>query len=154
MCYGELRCRWMRMNAHPYEYVYLTVGEAPAFLVGWLHLCQKLAAVSAVARATSSNFDAILNYRIFNMTREHIGTIALSSCASYPDLVAPFLLLMACTLISVGYRPPRLARSVSNSLIVLLLLFTTVVGLFHLNFSYWGDKDHFFQNGAAGVSLL
>lgn len=141
------------MNAHPYEYIYLTVGEAPAFLVGWLLICQKLTAVSAIARATSSNFDALLNYRIFNMTRVHIGTIASDPYSTYPDLVAPFILIMVCTVITVGFKPHKLVHLISNGAILLLFLFTTVVGLFHVNFSHWSNTEHFFQNGAAGVSI-
>ena len=139
------------MNAHPYEYVYLTVGEAPAFLVGWLLICQKLTAVSAVARATSSNFDALLNYKIFNMTRVHIGKIASEPCSTYPDLVAPFILILVCTVITVGFRPHKLVRLISNGAILLLMLFTTIVGLFHIDFSLWSNTSVFFQNGAAGV---
>ena len=151
MCYGELRCRWLRMNAHSYEYIYLTIGEAPAFLVGWLLICQKLTAISAIARAISSNFDALLNYRIFNMTRIHIGAITSEPCSTYPDLVAPFILILLCTVITVGFRPHRLVRLISNCAILLLLLFTTVVGLFHIDFSHWSNTDDFFQNGVAGV---
>ncbi len=142
------------MNAHPYEYLYLTVGEAPAFFVGWLLVCQKLAAIAAIARATSSNFDAVLNYRIFNTTRESIGTFTLGNRATYPDLVAPFLLMIVCTVVTVGYRPQKLVRLISNCVMLLLLLFSTVVGLFHIDFSHWSNKDTFFLNGSAGVTLF
>ena len=149
-CYAELRCRWPRMNADAYEYIYLTVGEAPGFAAGWLLLLQKLTLASAVARSTSSNFDAILNYRIFNMTRTHIGAIS-SSTGTYPDLVAPFILIMICTLITVGYRPPKLCVLVCNAGVILIAIFTLIVALFHFQFSYWSN-NLFFQNGAHGVS--
>ena len=153
MCYGELRCRWLRMNAHPYEYIYLTVGEGPAFFVGWLLICQKLTALSAIARATSSNFDALLNYWIFNMTRAHIGAITSNPCSTYPDLVAPLILILVCTFTAVGFRQHKIVLLVSNGALLLLLLFTAVVGLFHVNFSYWNNKDYFFQNGVVGVGF-
>ena len=151
LCFAELRSRVPRVKSTVYEYVFCILGEAAAFLTGWLLLLQQAACTSAVARAISQNFDGLLGNRILNVTVTNIGMI--DGLGSSLDFVAFFIVLMTMTVTSVGVKGPSdILALITNASTAVFMLFLSVISLFHVDFSNWDSKRKFFPQGVAGVS--
>lgn len=56
-----------------YTYVYVLLGEMPAFLAGWSILLEYVLSISTVARGWSSSLNALTGGAIGNWTTEHVG---------------------------------------------------------------------------------
>ena len=153
ICYGELRARWPRVNGSPYEYVYLSIGEGVAFVVGWLCLLQDMAMVAAASRASSHNLDLLLNQRLHNLTLEYIGCVdTLNSC---PDFVGGVLVVVVGVIVALGLRGrQKLVTFVTSCLVLLVVVFSLIVGLFHLKFELWRNPVNFFPTSYPGVSVF
>ncbi|KAK2163630.1 hypothetical protein LSH36_76g04001 [Paralvinella palmiformis] len=150
LSYSELRARVHRVQSSAYEYTYRVIGEATAFLIGWLLILHHVACTSTIARAISQNLDYLLENRISNLTVAHLGS--LSGIGSYLDFVAFFigLLIMIASVLDLGLRGVRI-QLVSVGASLTTILFLLIVCLYHLNFHRWQDVNSFFPHGIGGV---
>lgn len=150
LCFAELRSRVPRVKASAYEYVFCILGEAAAFLTGWLIILQQLVCTSATARALSQNFDALLGNRLLNLTITNIGRVEILD--SQLDFVAFFIVLVTMIVNSVGIKNPSdLLTIITNSTTVIVLSFLLVLSVFHLDFNNWQTEEDFFPHGTQGV---
>ena len=163
--------QWRLLQAGgPYEYVYRTGSEALAFLVGWSLVLHHAAFSALGSRAVGETFDALLDGRLSNFTAARLagggggGQVRVDLVALVSALVA--MLLVAAT----GCRL-RLASTASSSsttgggrrfwivagvnfVVVSGVLFSFVVGLYHLHFDNWSTPERFFPSGFKGVIVL
>ena len=149
LCYTELRSRCRSEHGCSYTYMYRTCGEGIAAFVGWSTLLRHTVATAAVARSISHNLDIVLNRHITNLTAEHIGQLPLFG--SYPDFLAPVFVLCVTSLFAIGIQSRKLIVNLLNAAVMVLVLFSLVVGTFQLDFSRWSDAQKFFPIGAFGV---
>ncbi len=63
LCYAELGARAPRAGS-AYTFVFMSLGEFPAFLIGWQLIMEHLIGAAAVARTWSAYLDSFLGHRI------------------------------------------------------------------------------------------
>ena len=61
-----------------YTYVYVLLGELPAFLAGWSVLLEYILSIATVSRGWSSSLNALTHGAITNWTSEKIGRYDIS----------------------------------------------------------------------------
>lgn len=151
-CYAEYRARWPRVAGSPYEYTYLSIGEGVAFLLGVIHFLQVVTMAATGGRAASQSLDLMLNNRILNKTRQHLG--AIDAFHSTPDLIGGAFVLIVTVAVATGVQrhQQKVVTFFANSISILLILFCAIVGLFHMRFDLWHSPKDFFPRGYAGVS--
>ena len=133
--------------------MYCIVGEAVAFLTGWLTLLHHITAASAMARGISQNFDALTEFCMLNFTLTFVGNIDVIN--SHVDFLGFFVVFAVMTVVALGVKMPGTRVSLIIQIIVsLLFLFIVVFGAFKSNFFLWSSATTFFHKGAAGVSTL
>ena len=59
-CYAEFACRVPKAGS-AYVYIYLTLGELAAFVIGWNLILEHSLAVAAISRAAIGYIDALTN---------------------------------------------------------------------------------------------
>lgn len=133
--YAEFASR-IPTNGGAYSYIYTTLGELPAWLVGWYIIMEFLTAVSSVASGWGSYLKGLLaNYGII-LPKALSGTFAPSQ-GHYIDLM-PVLVLVAVT--GLVLLNSKFALRFNGFLVLLkfsaLALFIGL-GLFHLNPDNW-----------------
>ncbi|VDL60916.1 unnamed protein product [Hymenolepis diminuta] len=72
--YAELSCRFPKAGS-TYTYVYVLLGELPAFLAGWSILLEYILSIATVARGWSSSLNALTRGAITNWTDLTVGSL-------------------------------------------------------------------------------
>ncbi|KAM3175542.1 hypothetical protein ACTXT7_008282 [Hymenolepis weldensis] len=72
--YAELSCRFPKAGS-TYTYVYVLLGELPAFLAGWSILLEYILSIATVARGWSSSLNALTRGVITNWTELTVGSL-------------------------------------------------------------------------------
>ncbi|MGT2930433.1 amino acid permease [Streptococcus dentasini] len=125
-------------NGGAYSYVYATLGEFPAWMVGWMIIMEFLTAISSVASGWGSYLKGLLASYKIELPRALNGTFDPSQ-GHYIDLL-PILVMIAVTALVLMNSKTALRF---NSVLVILkfsaLALFIVVGLFHLNAENWGN---------------
>ena len=145
----ELRSRCRSLQGCAYTYMYHACGEGMATFVGWSTLLRHLAITAALARCFSQNLDLSLDHQIHNFMSKHVGSLPLIGCT--PDFIAPVVVLAMASLFCVGVMCKKFWMNLMNCVVMLLLIFSLVVGLFQVDFTHWSSTEIFFSNGAFGV---
>ena len=121
-----------------YTYVYLTLGEIPAWLIGWTLLLEYLVASSVVAIGWSNYFNNFLNN--FGI---HIP-IFLSAAPGVQDVPGAVMNLPAASIIIlltilgiIGIRSTTFFNKVVVFINVSCILFFILFGLSHINPENW-----------------
>ncbi|WNZ88417.1 amino acid permease [Streptococcus iniae] len=135
--YAEFASR-IPANGGAYSYVYATLGEFPAWIVGWYIIMEFLTAISSVAVGWGSYLKGLLANYGLTIPSALNGTFN-PKAGTYIDIL-PVLVMIAVT--SIVLMNSRKALRF-NSLLVLLkfsaLALFIIVGLFHINPSNWNN---------------
>ena len=102
LCYAEMGARVPRSGS-AYVYIYVTIGEFIAYIIGWTVLLEYVICTSAAASAMSKYVDNLANFTISNALLEAVP-INIDGLAPYPDFLAfGFTLVLTRTLINLIY---------------------------------------------------
>ncbi|VGV73424.1 amino acid permease [Streptococcus pyogenes] len=145
--YAEFASR-MPSNGGAYSYVYATLGEFPAWLVGWYIIMEFLTAISSVAVGWGSYLKGLLaNYNIV-LPNALNGTFNLKN-GTYIDIL-PVLVMFFVT--GIVLMNSKLALRFNSFLVILkfsaLALFI-FVGIFFIDHNNW---SHFAPYGVGQIT--
>ena len=134
--------------------MYRTGSEAVAFLGGWLFILHHCCCSALASRAVSQNIDMVLSKRISNLTITEFGRIPYLD--SHLDLIALLFTLVNMVIIAANLQLPgkKMLTISSNSIVLGLIVFAFVVGLYDIQFRFWDNVDKFFPHGASGVCSI
>uniref|UniRef100_A0A1I8HAY0 AA_permease_C domain-containing protein n=1 Tax=Macrostomum lignano TaxID=282301 RepID=A0A1I8HAY0_9PLAT len=100
LCYVEFSTLIPRAGSC-YTFTYITLGELPAFLVGWTMISDLVIGMASVAKAFSSTVDAISHQAISNATRTHFGSLPESDYLDPNIDLVGFSLIIALMLLTL-----------------------------------------------------
>ena len=125
-------------NGGAYNYVYSTLGEFPAWLVGWYIIMEFMTAVASVAVGWAGYFKGLLAQRGILIPNAINGTFNLEK-GQYIDLL-PILVLLAVT--GLVLMNSKFALRFNTALVVLkfsALAIFVGIGIFFINTGNWVD---------------
>ncbi|WP_280266490.1 amino acid permease [Nocardia wallacei] len=151
LCYSELASMTPESGS-AYTYTSATMGEAPAFLVGWNLLLEYAVAAAAVAIGWSGLFTAALD-SLFGVALPQ----AITTGPSDGGVVNLPAVLIVAALVSVLVFEVKVAAAVVKALVALtigVLVLVVAVGAPHIDTGHWTPFTPFGVNGiAAGAAL-
>ena len=126
------------LSGSAYTYVYVTLGEVAAWLIGWTLLLEYLVSVSVVAIGWSAYFDNMLSNFGLSIPK------FLSASPGNHDVPGAimdfpaFAITMALTLLAiVGIKSSTVFNNIIVSIKVSVVIFFIIFGLFHIHPEYW-----------------
>lgn len=125
-----------------YGYIYATLGEFPAWLVGWFIIMEFLTAVSSVASGWGGYFKGLLSNYGIQIPNALNGTLDISK-GHYIDLLPVLVMILVSGIVFINSHK---ALKFNNILVVLkfsaLILFIGI-GLFFIDFSNYNTFSPF-----------
>lgn len=94
LCYAELGAK-VPKSGSAYVYIYVTIGEFIAFIMGWDLILEYVIGVSATTNALSQYINSVVNNKV-QIALKNAMPMHVTSLASYPDFLA-FGLAIAIT---------------------------------------------------------
>ncbi|RDD40516.1 Cationic amino acid transporter 2 [Trichoplax sp. H2] len=150
LCYAEFSSRVPRAGS-AYTYCYVTVGELPAFIIGWNLILEYLIGTASIARSWSGYLDSIIGGVYIDALKSHFPSMA-GSFFAYPDFLAFFITLIAVTIIAIGVQKSSSTNIIFTTINLSVIIFIIVFGLFYVNVDNWLDQNGgFFPYGGGGV---
>nr|XP_015107382.1 cationic amino acid transporter 4 isoform X2 [Vicugna pacos] len=140
LCYAEFGARVPRTGS-AYLFTYVSMGELWAFLIGWNLVLEYVIGGAAVARAWSGYLDAMFNHQIRNFTEAHIGVWQVPFLATYPDILAASILLLASIFVSCGAQVSSWLNHTFSGISMLVILFVIVLGFILARPHNWGEQE-------------
>lgn len=125
-------------NGGAYNYVYETLGEFPAWLVGWYIIMEFMTAVSSVAVGWAGYFKGVLAHQGITLPEAINGTFDPAK-GQYLDLL-PILVVLAVT--GLVLMNSKSALRFNSALVVLKFSALAIfigVGVFFINTGNWSD---------------
>lgn len=150
ICYAEFGCRITKAGS-AYVYIYSSLGEIWAFIIGWNMILEYVIGTASLGRASSEYIDSIAGGVIRKFFIDNIGKISASGLGSYPDFLAFFLVLAVSSIVASGAKHSALFNKFVTTVNMLVIVFVLVVGLFHVDSSNWAGVDQFLPYGVSGV---
>jgi cationic amino acid transporter 3 len=79
-----------------YVYIYVTIGELIAFILGWDLVMEYIIGIASTANALSGYIDSIANFKVSDALRAAMP-MNVSALAPYPNFFAVgFIILLTC----------------------------------------------------------
>lgn len=126
------------LSGSAYTYIYVTLGELFAWLIGWTLLLEYLVSASVVAIGWSAYFDNILsNFGIYfpKVLTASPGTADVPGAII--NLPAAAIVLALTGLAIAGIKNSTVFNNIIVSIKVFVVLFFIAFGLFHIHPEYW-----------------
>ena len=156
LCYAEMASA-VPVAGSAYTYVYATMGELVAWIVGWDLVLEYAAGAAGVGVGWSGHFVSLLSLFGVHLpetltvsptawcTAAQVGTMAAPLCAhpglnftgAIINLPAVFIVALMSTVLVIGIRE---SARVNNAIVVLkvaIVLLVAIVGLSHINPANW-----------------
>jgi APA family basic amino acid/polyamine antiporter len=156
LCYAEMAST-VPVAGSAYTYVYATLGELLAWIVGWDLVLEYAAGAAGVSVGWSANLVALLGLFGIHLpdalaasptawcTAAQVGTMAAPACAhaglnltgAVINLPAVCIVALMSTVLVIGIRE---SARVTNAIVILkvaIVLLVTVVGLSHITPANW-----------------
>ncbi|KAA8885965.1 amino acid permease [Nocardia colli] len=151
LCYSEL-ASMTPLSGSAYTYTRATLGESPAFLVGWNLLLEYAVAAAAVAIGWSGLCTAML-YSLFGVTLPH----EITAGPADGGIINLPALLVTGAIIAVLIFDVKLTATVVKTLVavtIVVLILVIAIGTPHLDTTNWTPFMPFGVHGiAAGAAL-
>ncbi|MFC9440664.1 amino acid permease [Nocardia sp. NPDC057030] len=151
LCYSEL-ASMTPLSGSAYTYTRATLGESPAFLVGWNLLLEYAVAAAAVAIGWSGLFTAMLN-SLFGVSLPH----EITAGPADGGIINLPALLITGAIIAVLIFDVKLTAAVVKTLVavtIAVLILVIAIGTPHLDTANWTPFLPFGVHGiAAGAAL-
>ncbi|PAA77458.1 hypothetical protein BOX15_Mlig009002g2 [Macrostomum lignano] len=147
LCYAELGSRVPKAGS-AYSYTYVATGEFLAFVIGWSIILEYVLSAASIARGFSGTLDALTSDSVSNWTIKHIGTFYTQApnttsddylISYYPDFMSVLLVLIVAVILSLGANLSKHFNTVTTSLNVIILVFTTGIMFSLANTANWSS---------------
>ncbi len=156
LCYAEMASA-VPVAGSAYTYVYATMGELVAWIVGWDLVLEYAAGAAGVGVGWSGHLVSLLGLLGVHLppalaesptlwcTAAQIGTMAAPGCAhpglnftgAIVNLPAVFIVALMSTVLVVGIRESARVNNIIVVLKVAIVLLVVVVGLSHITPANW-----------------
>ncbi len=146
LCYAELAST-LPVSGSAYTYAYATLGELPAWIMGWLLILEYGIAASTVAVSWSGYFVSLLKDMniiipaaltaptlLYDPNIGGLKALGLSHAFNLPAFGSVMLLT---ALLIMGVKESATMNNVIVALKVTVLVLLIVVGLPHINTAFW-----------------
>jgi len=135
LCYAEFGARVPKAGS-AYIYSYVTVGELVAFIIGWNLILEYLIGASSVARALSSNVDAISNHSMSEFFIQ-ISPINVAYMSPYADWFSLGIGVSMTVVLALGVKSSSMLTNIFTVLNLTVILFVMTAGIANVNFENW-----------------
>lgn len=135
LSYAELGARVPRSGS-AYVYIYVTIGEFIAFVIGWDVILEYIIGTSSTASALSLYIDSLAN-NVISKTFNDTMHMDLPGIAPYPDWLAFAICIIITLLLIIGVKESSFLNMIFTGLNMLIILFIVIAGLTRANFGYW-----------------
>jgi len=135
LCYAEFGARVPRAGS-AYVYSYVTVGELPAFIIGWNLILEYVIGTASVARGYSGYLDTLLNDRMKKAFRAAMP-INEPFLAEYPDWTAFAITLVLAVILSVGVKESTRFNNMFTILNLCVVIFVVLAGMSQADIANW-----------------
>ena len=156
LCYAEMASA-VPVAGSAYTYVYATMGEFVAWIIGWDLVLEYAAGAAGVGVGWSAFFVSLLNQFGIHLpdalagsptvwcTAAQVGTMAAPGCAhaglnwtgAIVNLPAVVIVALMSTVLVVGIRESARVNNLIVMLKIAIILLVVVVGLSHITPSNW-----------------
>ena len=143
LCYAELAAM-IPVSGSAYSYAYVALGELPAWLIGWILLCEFLSAAATISAGWSAYLVSVLKMMGVHLPRSLLGApIALDSTrhlrlsGTIADFPAALLALAIGGVLLRGTRTSARVNNVIVGLKLTVLLAFIGFGAFYVRPSNW-----------------
>ncbi|OQR73061.1 cationic amino acid transporter 4-like [Tropilaelaps mercedesae] len=127
LAYAEFGVRYPRAGS-AYSYLYFSMGEFLAFIVGWNILLENILATSAVAQTCAAYIDSLAHRTISNFIHKYVGTLT-SVLSNNPAATAATVNLTSHSATNISSyfndEPHLLVLLIMVAFVVILLLGTS-----------------------------
>ncbi len=158
LCYAEF-ASMVPVAGSAYTYAYATLGELPAWIIGWDLILEYSVASATVAHGWSKYFQDFLG--IFGITLPHVLSTApidyspalghIVSTGAWIDLPAIIIAVMVTIVLVIGIRESAGLNATLVSVKVLIVLFVIAVGAFFVHPANWKPLAPY---GYSGISFF
>jgi amino acid transporter len=135
ICYAELGARVPRSGS-AYVYIYVTIGEFVAFMMGWDLILEYIIGTASTSNALSQYIDYAFDRKIRTFLLAYMP-MDLTGLGPYPDFLAFGLACIVTCMMIVGVKESAFANKLFTLVNVLILAFIIVIGATKANFSNW-----------------
>lgn len=140
LCYAELGSRVPRSGS-AYIYIYVTIGELIAFIIGWDVILEYVIGTSSTASALSQYIDNLVDNKISKALNESLH-MNVPGLGPYPDFFAAALIIVITVMLIVGVKESSMLNSVFTILNIVVILFIVIGGAVKANFDNWKLKPN------------
>lgn len=134
ICYAELGCRVSRAGSG-YAYLYATLGEFPAFVIGWCLLLSWVIGASSVASALVAYVNDMTGQWLSeNMMWPKLGFGGLRDAFDWPSLI---VIILLGALMCVGVQEVSKMTNVLLAVNILTIIVMVLVAMFDLSIQNW-----------------
>jgi amino acid transporter len=135
ICYAELGSRVPRSGS-AYVYIYVTIGEFFAFMMGWDLILEYIIGTASMSNALSQYIDYVFDRKIRKFMLAYIP-LNVTGLGPYPDFLAFGFACFATFMMIVGVKESAYINKLITMINILILAFITVAGATKASFSNW-----------------
>lgn len=147
LCYAELAST-IPSSGSTYTYVYVSVGEIVAYLIGWVLIGGYVLTSATVANGWSSYFLRLINGLGISFPEEFAK---LPSQGGYGNIPAVCIVLLITFILSKGTSSSKAVNNLMVAFKVGIVILFIVVGAFYVEPTHW--TNNFAPTGFSGVML-
>jgi APA family basic amino acid/polyamine antiporter len=158
LCYAEF-ASMVPVAGSAYTYAYATLGELPAWIIGWDLILEYSVASATVAHGWSKYFQDLLG--IFGITLPHVFSTApidyspalghIISTGAWIDLPAIIIAVAIATILIIGIRESAGVNATLVLIKVLIVVFVITAGTFFVHPANWKPLAPY---GYSGISFF
>lgn len=132
LCYAELGSRVPRSGS-AYVYIYVTIGEFIAYIIGWDVILEYVIGTSSTASMLSAYIDYLADNKISKAFKDAMPMNS-PGVGEYPDFLAFGLCIFITGLLIVGVKESSFLNMIFTILNIVIILFIVIAG--GKNFNY------------------